>query len=74
MIIHPNEGKDNEDLEIYITEPGEEYYVNILVWRVMPFHFKLDSDIEIVDLAVKKVVSHQSENCNIKKDYDYIGK
>ena len=34
----------------------------------------ISGNIEIVDLAVKKVVSHQSENCNIKKDYDYIGK
>ena len=73
MYIHPNEGKENEDLEVYIIESGEEYYVHIYIWRVMPFHFKLDADIEVVDLTVKKIVSYEDGNCNARDDYDYIG-
>lgn len=39
----------------------------------MPFHFKLDAEMEVVDLAVKKIVSYEDENCNARDDYDYIG-
>ena len=65
---------NNEDLEVYITEPGEEYYVHIFVWRVVPFHFKLDPNIEVVDLTVKKIVSRQNEDCDANSNYDYVGK
>ena len=65
---------NNEDLEVYITEPGEEYYMHIFVWRVVPFHFNLDPNVEVVDLAVKKIVSYNDEDCDANNNYNYIGK
>ena len=72
--IHPNEGKDNEDLEIFITESGEEYYVHMFLWRIQPFSFKLKADVEMVDLTLRKVESHSGSDCNANDDYDYVGK
>ena len=72
--IYPNEGKDNEDLEIYITEPGEEYYVHMYLWRIQPFSFKLEADVEMIDLALRKIETHSALDCNASDDYDYIGK
>ena len=73
LYIHPNEGKQNEDLEIFVTEPGEEYYVHMYLWRINPFSFNLDAKVEAVDLTLKKVESHRDTNCNADDDYDYIG-
>ena len=58
LYIYPNEGKENEDLEIFVTEPGEEYYVHMYLWRINPFSFKLDAKVEAVDLTMKKFESH----------------
>ena len=65
---------DNEDLEIYITEPGEEYFVHMYLWRINPFSFKLEADVEAIDLTVKKIVSHRNTDCIGTDDYDYIGR
>ena len=65
---------DNEDLEIYITEPGEEYYVHMYLWRINPFSFKLAADVEAIDLTVKKKVVHRDTDCIGSDDYDYIGR
>ena len=74
LVIYPNDGKENEDLEIFVTEPGEEYYVHMYLWRTNPFSFKLDSKVEAVDLTLKKIESHRDTDCNAGDDYDYIGK
>ena len=73
LYIYPNEGEINENLEVYVTEPGEEYYIHIYVWRVMPFHLKLDASAYSVDLAVKKIVADSDKDCDARSDYDYIG-
>ena len=73
MYIYPNDGESNENLDVYITEPGEEYYIHMFVWRVMPFHFKLEHQTESVDLALKKIVSNSEKDCDASDNYDYIG-
>ena len=72
--IRPVDGQDNEDLNIYITEPGEEYFVHMYFWRIDPFSFKLDGQTQLIDVPVKKVVSYREGNCNANDDYDYTSK
>ena len=72
LTIHPLDGQNNEDLNIYITEPGEEYFVHMYFWRIDPFSFKLDSKTELIDVLVKKTLSYREGNCNATDDYDYI--
>ena len=74
LIIDPNEEGENEDLLVWIAEPGEEYFLHMSLWRDVPFTFKLGKSIESSDLTLKKVVKTKNENCNSDEDYDYIGK
>ena len=71
VIIHPNNEKNNEDLLVYVTEPGEEYYMHMFLWRIIPFSFKLGAEIESVDLTLKKVKKTNDQNC--AKNFDYMG-
>ena len=74
LYIHPNDNANNEDLVVYITEPGEEYYMHMFLWRVIPFSFKLDKDMEAVDLTLKKVVTTRRDiECDANENYNYIG-
>ena len=57
---------------VYVTEPGEEYYMHMFLWRVVPFSFKLGAEIESVDLTLKKVQKTNDHDC--VKNYDYMGK
>ena len=43
------------------------------VWQEVPFTFKMDSKVESIDIAIKKVVWEKSKNCEPSDDYDYIG-
>ena len=43
------------------------------LWRITPFSFKLDANLEAIDLSLQKVESHRDSNCNSSDDYDYIG-
>ena len=72
-MINPNEDNVNEDLQIWITEPGQEFYLHMSVWQEIPFTFKMDSKVESIDVAMKKVVWEKSKNCEPSDDYDYIG-
>jgi len=54
--IHPNEDNINEDLQFWITKPGQEFYLHMSLWQDVPFTFKMDSKTESVDVAMKKVV------------------
>ena len=71
--VFPNEGQNNENLEVFVTEPGEEYYVHMYLWRINPFSFKWNANLEAIDLTLKKVMSHRDTDCNSDEDYDYIG-
>ena len=71
--IHPNSGENNEDLLVYVTEPGEEYFMHMFLWRVIPFSFKLGADIEAIDLTVKKTQTTKDIKCDDNDNYDYIG-
>ena len=72
MYINPNDGEKNEDLLVWITEPGEEYYLHMYYWREVPFSFKLDATTEAIDVTVRKSVKKKDERCNPTEDYDYI--
>ena len=58
---------------MWITEPGQEFYLHMSVWQEVPFTFKMDSKVESIDIAMKKVVWEKSKNCEPSDDYDYIG-
>ena len=58
---------------VYVTEPGEEYFMHMFLWRVNPFSFKLGADIEAVDLTLKKIQTIKDTKCEDNKNYDYIG-
>ena len=71
--IHPNDGKNNEDLVVFVTEPKEVYYMHMFLWRTIPFSFKLGAEIEAVDLTLQKVERTKDLNCDTNENYDYIG-
>ena len=71
--IKPNADDENDDLLVWITEPGEEYYLHMSLWRDVPFTFKLDANTESFDITVKKVVKRVNEACNSDENYNYIG-
>ena len=58
---------------VYVTEPGEEYYMHMFLWRVNPFSFKLGADIEAVDLTLKKIQTIKDTKCDANENYNYIG-
>ena len=72
--VEPNDEGENEDLLVWITEPGEEYFMHMSLWRDVPFTFKLGKSIESSDLTLKKVVKTTEDDCNSDESYDYIGK
>ena len=74
LYVYPNEGENNENLQVFITEPGEEYFVHLFFWRINPFSFTLDAKEEMVDITLKKVVEYHYDDCNESDDYNYIGK
>ena len=73
MYINPNDGEKNEDLLVWITEPGEEYYLHMYYWRDVPFEIQLDPTTDAIDFTLKKNVKIKEEGCNLDKDYSYIG-
>jgi hypothetical protein len=72
--VEPNDEGENEDLLFWITEPGEEYFMHMSLWRDVPFTFKLGKSIESSDLTLKKVVKTTEDDCNSDANYDYISK
>jgi hypothetical protein len=76
--IYSSIGQENEDLLIWIAEPGTEYYLHFYVWRNVPFSFKLEAETETVDVAVKKISTKKDSTsmkpCNPDESYDYISK
>ena len=72
LYIEPTDGV-NEELMIYVTDPGEEYFMHQYLWRTIPFSFSLGAQIEAVDVTLKKVETHRDENCNADEAYSYIG-
>ena len=71
-MVNANEEGENEDLLVWITEPGEEYFLHMSLWRDVPFTFKLAKSIESSDLTLQKVVKTKEDNCNSDENYDYI--
>jgi hypothetical protein len=74
LVISQNEGQNNEDLLMWITEPGTEYYMHMYLWRNIPFSFKLNAMTEAVDITVRKTSTKKDTNCNSEENYNYIGK
>ena len=73
LSLYANDGEDNEDLLIWITHPGEEYFLHMSLWRDVPFTLKLEKQIAAADITLKKVVQKEVENCNSRIEYDYTG-
>ena len=73
LSFYANDGKENEDLLIWITQPGEEYFLHMSLWRDLPFTLKLEKQIASADVTLKKVVKKEIENCNSSMAYDYTG-
>ena len=71
--MNPIDGKDNENLLIWVIEPGEEFYMNMYLWRTIPYSFTLEADVDEIDLTVKKIVTVRDVECNSEESYDYIG-
>ena len=74
LTFYANDGEENEDLLIWITHPGEEYFLHMSLWRDVPFTFKLEKQIASADITFKKVVKTEVEKCNSSLEYDYIGR
>ena len=73
LSLYANDGEENEDLLIWITHPGEEYFLHMSLWRDVPFTLKLEKQIAAADITLKKVVQKEVENCNSRIEYDYTG-
>ena len=73
LSLYATDGEANEDLLIWITHPGEEYFLHMSLWRDVPFTFKLEKQISAGDITLKKVVKKEVENCNSRIEYDYTG-
>ena len=71
--IHPNPQFDNEDLLIWIAEPGDEFYLHLWYWLDIPGGFKLDAVTEEIDIGMKKVIKKKVESCSNKDQYKYTG-
>ena len=74
LTISPNEGQNNEDLLMWITEPGTEYYMHMYLWRNIPFSFKFNAMTEAVDITVRMISTLKDTDCNSEENYNYIGK
>ena len=74
LVISQNEGQNNEDLLMWITEPGTEYYMHMYLWRNIPFSFKLNAMTEAVDITVRMISTFKDTNCNSEDNYNYIGR
>ena len=70
--VKPNDEGEKEDLLIWITEPGEEYFMHMSLWRDVPFTFKFGKSLQSSDLTLKKVVKTKGKDCNTEENYDYI--
>ena len=44
------------------------------VWQDIPFTFKMDSKVESIDIAMKKVVWTKNKDCGSPDNSKYIGK
>ena len=72
--LYPQYRGENEDLLVWLTFPGEEYFLHMSLWREAPFRLKLDKQTESADLAIQKVVRKElDDGCNSNIDYDYMG-
>lgn len=71
--LYPNYRGENEDLLVWLTFPGEEYFLHMSLWREAPFRLKIDKQTESADLAIQKVVRKEFDGCNMNIDYDYMG-
>ena len=63
----------NDDLQFWIAESGQEFYLHMSVWQDIPFTFKMDSKVESIDIAMKKVVWTKNKDCGSPDNYNYIG-
>ena len=61
-----------EDLLVWLTFPGEEYFLHMSLWREAPFRLKLDKDTESADLAIRRVVKKEFDGCDMSLEYDYM--
>ena len=73
LSLYANDGEENDNLLIWITHPGEEYFLHMSLWRDVPFTLKLEKQIAAGDITLKKVVKKEVENCNSRIEYDYTG-
>ena len=74
LTIYPNDGKGNEDLLVWFTEPGDEYYLHMYFWVDVPFELKVDPLTQLTDVALKRVIKKEEEGCNLNEDSNYIGR
>ena len=72
LTVKPTDEGENEDLLVWITEPGEEYFMHMSLWRDVPFTFKFGKSLQSSDLTLKKVVKTKDGDCNSDENYDYI--
>ena len=61
-------------MQFWITESGQEFYLHMSVWQDIPFTFKMDSKVESIDIAMKKVVWTKNKDCGSPDNSKYIGK
>ena len=73
ITLHPNDQQENEDLLVWLTFPGEEYFLHMSLWRETPFRFKLEKQTESADLAIRTVVQKEFDGCDMDSEYDYMG-
>ena len=71
--MHPNYQGENEDLLVWLTFPGEEYFLHMSLWREAPFRLKFDKETESADLAIRRVVKKEFDGCDMSLEYDYMG-
>ena len=58
-----------------MVEPGDEYYLDMSLWKTVPFNFMLDSNTESMDITLQRTIMEQDlEECNSDVNYSYIGK
>ena len=48
--------------------------MHMYLFRVIPFSFTFEANLDAVDITIQKIVKIENEGCNADEDYNYIGK
>ena len=67
--------KAGQNLHLYTLEPGFEKLLTFEFWINKPKKLEMKKEYNIADLYVtKEIIMQESNHCNLRNSYEYIGK